>query len=66
MEAINPKTGAMILGTLQKLTGRCNVTFHRPTKANEEPKWQHDDYTEIFWNDSVTASTPARAAHRRR
>ena len=57
MNAINTKTGALITGTFERLTGKCPIRFDGQTDEKGLPNWEHLGGTEVFLEEAHTQST---------
>ena len=62
MQGINKRTGSLIVGTYEQLTGRAAVSFDGRTGDDGRPTYDHLGGTEIFWNAAKTAETDEHAA----
>ena len=57
MQGINKRTGSVIAGTFQRLTGKAGVSFDGRKDEDGRPAWEHLGGTDIFWDDARTETT---------
>ena len=64
MFAINKHTGAQILGTLERLSGRAETTedsFRMDTDGNIASDYQGE--TEVYWDDAITVQRDGKIVY---